>query len=81
MMSISNISCKVDLKVKLMNDFGFRVLGFIMIISGISIWFNPTFFSSKFQMTFDYTEVRLPMCLFLIIVGGLFVWTTFRRRK
>ncbi len=64
-----------------MNDLVFRLLGGILIFSGISIWFDPKYYSSRFQMTFDYTEIRVPVCLFLIIFGGLFIWTTFRKKK
>lgn len=64
-----------------MDNFGHRILGGIMIFSGISIWHDPIVFSSKFRMIIDYTEIRIPICLFLIIMGGLFIWTTFRTKK
>ncbi len=63
-----------------MDSFGFRMLGGIMILWGIGIWFDPINHSSKFLMTFDYTEIRIPLCLFSIIIGSLFIWTTFRKK-
>jgi len=75
------IVSKIDMKGKLMDNFGPRMLGGMMIFSGISIWFNPVFHSSKFLMTFDFTEIKIPMCLFLIILGSLFICTTFRGKK
>jgi len=64
-----------------MNDFGPRMLGGVMIFSGISIWFNPISYSDRYLMVFDLTEIRIPICLFLVIVGVLFIWTTFRNKK
>lgn len=62
-----------------MDSFGPRILGFGLILWGISIWNNPIHHSSKFLITFDFTELRIPISLFLIIMGSLFIWTTFRK--
>jgi predicted transporter len=58
-----------------------RFFGCIFILTGLSIWFDPVVNSSKFQMTIDYTDQKIPICLLFIIIGGLLIWTTFRRKK
>ena len=63
-----------------MNSFAYRMLGGIMIFWGIDIWIDPVSYSSKFQMTFDYSEIQIPMSLFSIILGSLFIWTTFKKK-
>ena len=63
-----------------MESFGYRVLGIILIISGISIWHNPIFHSRNYLMTFDFTEIRIPMSMFFVIMGSLFFWSTFRKK-
>lgn len=63
-----------------MNNLSYRVLGIVLILSGISVWLNPIKHSGTDLMTFDYTEIQIPMCMFLIIIGSAFIWSTFRKK-
>jgi len=58
-----------------------RILGGILVLAGISIWFDPVVHSSKFQMTIDYTDQKIPICLLLIAIGGLLIWTTYKKKS
>ena len=59
----------------------YRILGFVLILWGIRICFDPIQYSSKFGVTFDYTGINLPFGLFLAALGSYFVWSTFRKNK
>jgi hypothetical protein len=45
------------------------LFGSIMILSGISIFTDPIYFSSKYQMFFDHTYTRYILCPLLICTG------------
>jgi len=64
-----------------MNNIIFRILGCILILWGISIFFNPLHYSSKFHLPFDYTGINIPLGIIIAAIGGFFVWSTYKKRK
>lgn len=62
-----------------MNQLGIRILGFALVFWGVRIWLNPMQYSSKYHWIFDYSEIRVSFSGMLIIVGILFLWTTYRK--
>ena len=60
-----------------MNNYIFRWLGVVLILGSIALWFNPIFDSGQYLMTFDFTEIKIPVCLFLIISGVLCIKSSF----
>lgn len=64
-----------------MNNIIFRILGCILILWGISIFINPLHYSSRFGRIFDYTGISIPLGLIIAALGGIFVWSTFRKKK
>jgi len=63
-----------------MEKFGPRILGIALILMGVEIWFNPVHHSSKYQISFDFSEARFLVSTAMIILGILWLWTTFRKR-
>ncbi|OGR26528.1 MAG: hypothetical protein A2277_03930 [Desulfobacterales bacterium RIFOXYA12_FULL_46_15] len=63
-----------------MNKLSFRILGIVLVLSSVSIWLNPIIHSRADGMTFDFTEVKTLVCSFLIILGSVFIWTTFKKK-
>ena len=64
-----------------MGNIIFRILGCVLILWGISIGFDPVHYSNRFSVTLDYTGINIPLGLILVVLGRLFVWSTFRKRK
>jgi hypothetical protein len=62
-----------------MNDIGFRLLGGLLILCGISIWIDPIQDNSRFQMTFDFVGIDELFGFFLICFGVIFIWATFKK--
>ena len=46
-----------------------------MLLSGISIWVNPVYYSSRFGTTFDFSGIKWPFGGGLIILGAFFIWS------
>ena len=63
-----------------MNKRIIKLLGGVLIFSGITIWFNPNYYSSRFGITFDFSGVKWPFGGVLFILGGLFIWSSFRKK-
>jgi putative Mn2+ efflux pump MntP len=64
-----------------MNNTIFKVLGGVLTFSGISIWLNPSYFSSRFRITFDFTVIKWPFGGILIILGIFFIWSSLRSKN
>jgi len=64
-----------------MNKFGSIFLGVILFVLGVSVWYEPRFLSSKYQMTVDLTNVRIPFAIISCTVGILLVITSLRRNS
>lgn len=64
-----------------MNNWLYRILGIILILSGISIWLNPVIYSRVDMMIFDFSEIKIIVSLLFIIIGIAFIWTTLNINK
>ncbi len=58
----------------------FILLGIVWGLFGVLIIINPSFYHSELQFYFDFTEVRWPFGGGLLILGGLFIWSSFRKK-
>lgn len=57
------------------------LLGAILIFLGVGIIFEPRFYSYKFDYYFDFTGYNIPFGIFMIVVGGLLLWTNLKRKN
>lgn len=64
-----------------MHNWLYRILGIILILSGISIWLDPIIYSRVDMMIFDFSEIKIIISLFFIIIGIAFIWTTLNINK
>ena len=64
-----------------MEKYGYAFLGCVLILLGMSIYADPILHDSKHGVIIDFTGVNHLYGVFMIIVGSLFLWTTFRKRK
>ncbi len=58
----------------------FVLLGIIWGLFGFLIIIDPTFYHSRFDYYFDFTEIKWPLGGGLIILGAFFVWSSFRKK-
>lgn len=58
----------------------FRILGFALILWGLRIFLDPVYYSSGFGVTFDYTDINIPLGLIIAAIGIFFVWSSFKSR-
>ena len=63
-----------------MNNLIYRILGCVLTLWGISICLDPIHYSSRFGVTFDYTDINIPFGLFIAAVGSFFIWSTFKKK-
>ena len=56
------------------------LLGCVLILYGIQVFLDPIYYDSKHGVTMDFTGINHPFGIFVIIVGCLFLWTTFRKK-
>jgi hypothetical protein len=47
------------------------VLGCLLILYGIEIYFDPTYYDSKHGVTIDFTGINHPLGILFVIVGCL----------
>jgi len=64
-----------------MNKFFFAILGISLIIFGAGICFDPVFYDSRHGVVIDLTGFNIPIGLFTILMGGLLIWSTFKKKK
>jgi hypothetical protein len=64
----------------MMNRHFFILLGIVWGFFGILIIKNPTFYHSRFDYHFDFTQVKWPFGGALIVLGIFFIWSSFRRK-
>ncbi len=55
-------------------------MGVILVLIGISIIINPKFYHSGYRYYFDFTEIKWPSSILLILLGGLFFGSSFRKK-
>ena len=59
---------------------GYILLGISMGVFGLCILINPTFYHSGLEYRFDFTEVRWLFGGGLVILGILFILSSFRKQ-
>ena len=68
-------------QVNKMDRIIFVLIGFIMVILGLGILFEPRFYSFRYNYHFDLTGYNIPLGIFIIVVGILFIWRTLKKEK
>ncbi len=58
----------------------FILLGIVWGVLGILIIINPTFYHSELRYNFDFSSVKWPFGGGLIVLGALFIWSSFRKK-
>ncbi|MDA8326795.1 MAG: hypothetical protein M0033_11335 [Nitrospiraceae bacterium] len=56
-------------------------VGASLIIFGIIIMIHPRFYDSAYETYFDFTGYNIPLGLFMVVLGILFIWTELRRKR
>lgn len=64
-----------------MNKFIFAMLGISLIIFGVGICFDPTFYDSRHGVEINLTGFNIQFGIFSIFIGGLLMWATFRKNN
>jgi len=62
------------------NQIPIRLLGVVTIIWGVTIFFKPEQYT-KHGIWLDFSEFPIIASLIVIIVGCLWVWTTYRKKE
>jgi uncharacterized membrane protein HdeD (DUF308 family) len=57
------------------------IFGVSLVIFGISIFFDPSFYDSVFDYNFDFSEISLPFGALLTLFGIVFLLFTFKKKK
>ena len=63
-----------------MNRLFFILLGIVWGFFGFLIIIDPTFYHSRLDYYFDFTEVKWPFGGGLIFLGIFFIWSSFRKK-
>ena len=63
-----------------MNKYIYVYLGLVLLIFGFGIIIHPRWYSSKYELYFDYTGVHIPVGSLFIVIGLLFVWVVLRKK-
>ncbi len=56
-------------------------IGICLLIIGIMTIIHPKFYSYRYERYIDFTGYNIPLGVFMIVVGVLFIWTSFRKKK
>ena len=67
--------------VTTMNKYGSIILGFLTFALGAMVWLEPRFWSPRYQMVIDLTNVRIPFVIISCTVGILLVITGIRQKS
>ena len=62
------------------NLFGKIFLSIVLIAYGFKILYKPKFFDTKYGMFHDYTSIKWPLGIFMIVSGLLVVALTFYKK-
>jgi uncharacterized membrane protein len=57
------------------------VLGILLIVFGIEIYINPVYYSSKYSMTLDYSNIKVPFSIVLVFLGIALLWAHWKDNK
>ncbi len=63
-----------------MHRISFTILGIATLGFGICIIISPQFYHSGYRFDFNFTDIRWPFGGGLLILGGLFIWSSFRKK-
>jgi len=63
-----------------MSRLFFILLGIIWGFFGFLIIIDPTFYHSRLDYYFDFSEVKWPFGGGLIVLGIFFIWSSFRKK-
>ena len=62
-------------------NWPFRILGVCIILLGMRIINDPAYFSSKYPMLHNFSDIEWFYGAGLILIGLFSVWTTIRKKK
>lgn len=57
------------------------IVGIIIVIGGISIILNPTFYSTTYSTTFDFSGIKWPLGLIFILIGSYCIFQFTKRQR
>ncbi len=63
-----------------MDKIGPTLAGIALIFLGIGVTLNPKSYGPIYRYLVDYTGYNIPLGIFVIGVGMLLLWTTFRKK-
>jgi hypothetical protein len=56
-------------------------LAILLIISGISTYIHPVYYSSKYSMIMDYSNIKEPLSILLVFFGLALLWASWKDNK
>ena len=56
------------------------ILGVSLILIGVMMIIDPIFYSTKYNYTWDFTEVKWPLGCFLVILGSYFLVSNLKKK-
>lgn len=56
-------------------------LAVLLIISGISTYLTPVYYSSKYNMIMDYSNIKEPLSVLLVLIGIALLWACWKDNK
>ncbi len=62
------------------DDFGYKVLGFLLIALGVTVFFDPILEIGNYPVIIDLTGFNFQSGLILIGIGSFFIWSTYRKK-
>ena len=62
-----------------MNKIFVIILGVSLVLFGAGIIIDPEFYDSKHDFYFDFSGINVPFGVFLIVLGAVFLFLTFKR--
>jgi H+/Cl- antiporter ClcA len=63
-----------------MDRLFYILIGIVWGIFGVLIIINPSFYHSGLRYHFDFSEIKWLFGGFLIVIGILFIWSSFRKK-
>lgn len=59
---------------------GYIILGVLLGLFGFGIFLNPIIYHSGLHYNFDFTGIKWPLGGGLILLGCIFIWSSFRKK-
>lgn len=63
-----------------MNNILYRILGLVLVGWGLRVCIDPVYYSTKYDMRFDFSEINISFGLIVALLGGYFVWSSFSKK-